>query len=298
MRTSFVAFGAYLGRVRSQTECDVWIDDPVEHRFSEQRLVTIDLARTPSAAIQGDIEWSQVQVEDHLNLGGLTELGPLWPEGKSVGSIYLARTFLESLPSPVPTTAIDGEPYELESVAYHPGTGDPRQGRRYHGFHAIALEWSGSRVLVDLYRPGTSRAIGPMTRVWIDLDAVTDTDAGPDRMTTLSPSRPAGALFVACDLVASWRAAASPRQVSAMPTGAGLPTSRWREAGLAAAAALSLAVGAANLVGASPSDDRESVRVSAAGTSAQSAASPTGDEGLYCTPTQVLLKLPASCGEG
>jgi hypothetical protein len=55
MRCVFVGTGAFLGRVDGETRCAFWCDEPSDHDFDPARLISIDLARTPSAAAAGEI---------------------------------------------------------------------------------------------------------------------------------------------------------------------------------------------------------------------------------------------------
>jgi hypothetical protein len=48
MRCIFVGTGGFLGRIDGETRCAFWADEPVDHGFDPERLITIDLARTPS----------------------------------------------------------------------------------------------------------------------------------------------------------------------------------------------------------------------------------------------------------
>src|SRR5438046_1185942 len=64
MRCVFVGTGGFLGRIDSETRCAFWTGEPVDHGFDPKRLITIDLARTPTAAAAGEISWDAVQLDD------------------------------------------------------------------------------------------------------------------------------------------------------------------------------------------------------------------------------------------
>ena len=64
MRCVFQAMAGFLGRVDSETRCAFWAEEPVDHGFDPGRLITVDLARTPSAAAAKQIGWDEVQVDD------------------------------------------------------------------------------------------------------------------------------------------------------------------------------------------------------------------------------------------
>ena len=64
MRSIFYLTGAFLGRVEGETRCAFWADDPSEHGFAAERLIGVDLGRTPNAASAGTIGWEEVEVDD------------------------------------------------------------------------------------------------------------------------------------------------------------------------------------------------------------------------------------------
>jgi hypothetical protein len=198
--------GACLGRIESETRCAFWGDEPTAHGFDAERLIRVDLARNPSAAIAGEIPWDAVEVDDSFNgPGGAvlgTTLGASWPELQLVGVVQLEHTFWRRLPDairpacpPVGATAHD---YEFMSVVYWPHTGDPRAGRRYCGHHAEILEERGGLARVAVYPPGTSqRARARPMNMWIDPASPEQCDAGKDSLTQIAIGGPkAGALYL------------------------------------------------------------------------------------------------------
>lgn len=233
MRTVFVGFCAYVGRIVNRTMCEVWTADPAERDFATEQLLAVDLNKNPSAAMKGAIDWADVEVDDHITTGGLTGIGPLWPEGASTGLVYLADRFLERLPVRPEPLEFDGEPYEQELVIYHPGAEDPRAGRRYRGFHAVVVERRGTSALVEVYPAMGSKSSPPFEARWLDLQSVAVCDAGVGSMTAIDRAGQ-GALFLESKLISEWgrRPPDDPPPVERKP-------SRKREAGLAAAAALS-----------------------------------------------------------
>ena len=87
MRCIFVGTGGFLGRIDGETRCAFWADEPVDHGFDPELLITVDLARTPSAAAAHEISWDEVEVDDCFtgpngNVNGTT-LGPV---GRNSGS--------------------------------------------------------------------------------------------------------------------------------------------------------------------------------------------------------------------
>jgi hypothetical protein len=198
-RTVFVGTPAFLGRIDGVTRCSFWTGEPVEHDFDPDRLISVDLARTPAAAAAGEIPWSDVDVDDCFSApdgdtGGST-LGPAWPELQLTGAVYLAATFVDRLPVPLGDFA--GEPFERQSVVYWPGTADPRAGNRYAGHCAEVREQRGTLALVAVHPPGRSAdpSSTPVT-MWLDLASPEHCDAGPDSLTTVGGDVTRGALFL------------------------------------------------------------------------------------------------------
>jgi len=204
VRTIFLGFGAYVGRIASQTRCELWTEDPTEHGFAADALIAVDLGKCTTAAMNGRIDWAEVEVDDHVNVGGLTGIGPLWPEGATLGAVYLADHFVKRLAVRPTLPVIDGEPYELKTVVYHPGTADPRAGRRYCGFHAKVLDRRGSHALVQIYPGGSSKSLPPLAARWIDLRSVEVCDVGASSMTAIG-AQDEGALFLEWELATTWR---------------------------------------------------------------------------------------------
>lgn len=208
MRSVFSMTGAFLGRVDGETRCAFWPDDPAEHGFDPSRLVAIDLARTPNAALAGTIPWEAIEVDDCVTgpngeLSGTT-LGPRWPEMQIAGVVLLEERFVRRLPEAIapacPPRGIGGRDYEYTSVLYWPGCDDPRAGRRYAGHHAEILEERGSLARVKLYPRGSSESPDvATTTMWIDLASPEQCDAGPESLTRIGAgARPkSGALFLA-----------------------------------------------------------------------------------------------------
>jgi hypothetical protein len=207
MRTTFLAVGAYLGRIESATRCAFWVEDPLDHDFDPARLVTVDLARTPRAAAAGRIPWDAVEVDDCFtatqgHIDGTT-LGPRWPEIQLAGVVGIERGFWERLPSPQrpggPIPGLPGREYEHTTAVYWPHTGDARAGKRYAGHHARIVEERGSLARVLVHPPGTSEVEGGQTfAIWLDLASPEQCDAGPRSSTDIGvgDAPKAGALFL------------------------------------------------------------------------------------------------------
>ena len=207
MRCVFVGTGGFLGRIDSETRGAFWTDEPVDHGFDPQRLITVDLARTPLAAAAGEIKWDDVEVDDCFSgpngvVGGTT-LGPRWPELRLEGLVYLERGFIGRLPAklrpPCPPAGLNGRVCEYITTVYWPHIDDPRAGRRFAGHYAEVLEERGTLARVKVYPPGSSERPNakPLT-MWIDLASPEHCDAGCDSLTEIgvgdAPKR--GALFL------------------------------------------------------------------------------------------------------
>ena len=207
MRSVFVGTGGFLGRIDGETRCAFWADEPTDHGFDPRRLITVDLARTPTAAAAREIGWDSVEVDDCFTgpngaVGGTT-LGPRWPELRLEGAVYLERGFLDALPAALrpacPPAGMSGRVCEYTTAVYWPHTPDPRAGRRYAGHYAEVLEERGTLARVAVYPPGGSeRPHARALTMWIDLASAEHCDAGPDSLTEIGTgdAPKSGALFL------------------------------------------------------------------------------------------------------
>src|ERR1044071_5876142 len=64
MRWVFRVTPGYVGPIHSETRIGFWPDEPGDHGFDPSLLITVDLARTPSAALRGEISHDAVEVDD------------------------------------------------------------------------------------------------------------------------------------------------------------------------------------------------------------------------------------------
>jgi len=207
MRCVFTGVAGFLGRIDSVTRCAFWTDEPTDHGFDPTRLVDVDLARTPSAALDERIPWTEVTVDDCFsgptgNVLGTT-VGPQWPELQIAGMLWLEEKFLRALPDrlrpPCPPVGAEARAYEFQTVVCWTGTGDPRAGNRYVGHHAKILEERGTLARVAVFPVGSSmRATARSTSMWIDLASAEQCDAGPNSLTQIGVGdrRKEGALFL------------------------------------------------------------------------------------------------------
>jgi hypothetical protein len=172
-RTVFYGFGAYIGAIKSATACDWWPDDPATLKFASSALIPTDLACNVTAVRNGKIGLGALQVDDHRIDGGMTTIGPLFPGGVTIGAVWLAETYYNTLgnrpPRQPPSYPIEAYDYELTSILYWDG---PLAGRRYHGFYAKIVSMNGTLSLVEIWNPGTGKAGGnPAGSWWLDLAA-------------------------------------------------------------------------------------------------------------------------------
>src|SRR5262249_15451849 len=182
-----MGLAGFLGRIETVTRCGLWTDEPTEHGFDAGRLIEVDLSRTPSAAVEEQIRWTEVEVDDCFsgptgNVLGTT-LGPQWPELQIAGMVWLEEKFLARLPDRLrptfPPPGPEGRGYEFQSVVYWTGTQDPRAGTRYMGHHARILEERGMLARVALFPPGSSmRPTAKPSTMWIDFASAEQCDVG------------------------------------------------------------------------------------------------------------------------
>jgi hypothetical protein len=206
MRWVFQGTGGFVGRIQSETRIAFWPDEPSDHGFDPTRLITVDLARTPSAAARGEISYDAVEVDDCFSgpngdVRGTT-LGPRWPEIQVAGAVYLERRFCERLPAglrpALPPKFMGGRAYEYLTALYWPNTDDPRAGKRYAGHHAELIEERAGLARVAVFPQGMSDRPGAEARtMWIDLGSAEHSDAGPHSLSEIGRGgRRTGALFL------------------------------------------------------------------------------------------------------
>jgi hypothetical protein len=187
-KVTFHGSPAWVGAIQSPTICDYWNNDPTQLNWDRSLLNTVDLSKTPSAALAGRIKSSQIEVDDHTGNGGRTTIGPLWPSGASIGACWISDHHIAKMVTKTRPTVATSNAYEYMTIQYF----DNEQGnRRFHGFHASVLQVNGGLSLVQIWNPGTGASGGaPAGTWWLDLAA----SAEPST-PALSPGKP-GALFL------------------------------------------------------------------------------------------------------
>jgi hypothetical protein len=187
-KVTFYGSPAWVGAIQSPTICEYWNNDPAQLNWDRSLLDTVDLSKTPSAALAGRIKSSQIEVDDHAGAGGRTTIGPLWPSGARIGAcwisdLHLARSLTKTRPP-----AANSNAYEYMTIQYF----DNEHGnRRFQGFHANVIQVNGGLSLVQIWNPGTGSTGGPPAGAWwLDLAVNADPETPP-----LVPGKPA-ALFL------------------------------------------------------------------------------------------------------
>lgn len=205
VKSVFYGFGAFVGRIEGETRCAFWSKNPVDVNFDPVLLVPVDLSRTPSAARERKIEWDEIQVDDHREDcdDGVTTIGPWFPDGKTTGGIYLAKSYWQKLrPEIRPEFPPDGDSraYEFMTVVYRDGTAHQRAGIRYHGYHAKIVTERGNSALVAVHHAGCSQSGDPPIECSFDLlspdcDAHVQ-DGGMTEIGLAPGKKKEGALFI------------------------------------------------------------------------------------------------------
>src|SRR5262249_43634724 len=125
-----------------------------------------------SAAIAGQISTSEIEVDDYVSNGGRTTIGPLWPNGKSIGACWVSSNYTAryagKAKAATPVT-LNGASHEHMTIQYFDGE---QQNRRFYGFQANLIQTNGSLSLVELWNPGSGGSGGASAgRWWLDLAA-------------------------------------------------------------------------------------------------------------------------------
>jgi hypothetical protein len=175
-RLEFYGFPAWVGTITSSTECAWWATDPSEVAWDPLALISINVTRTPSAALAGTIKSADIEVDDHTTQGGRNTIGPLWPGGAMIGGCWLRDTRWQAIDPryrpQFPSPNASGFGYEYTTVQYLDGE---QQNRRFYGFHARAVSTNSKLTLIELWNPGTGAASPtPAGSWWLDLAAVAD----------------------------------------------------------------------------------------------------------------------------
>ncbi len=208
VKSIFCACSAWVGRIDSETRCRFWSTHPAEINYDPALLTPVDLSRTPQCAREGRIDWDEIQVDDlgeKNDENGVTTIGPWFPDGRTSGGVYLAKSYRARLREQIrpefPPPGFPARDYEFMTVVYKHGTGNARAGNRYHGYHAkILKEGPGNTAYLAIYQPGRSKANDPPLDRTLDLGSL-DCDAhteegGLTEIAVGKGKRKEGALFI------------------------------------------------------------------------------------------------------
>lgn len=191
-RSVFYGVGAFIGSITGPTTCAFWPDDPNKLKWDPTLLVKVDLANNPEAVRQCKI--AQADVDDFAGYGsgGLTRVGPMFPGGATMGTLYLEESKCAALGVNDPTKG--ARAYEWMTVVYYDGA---LAGRRFHGFHGLVQNVIGNVAMVSLWARGTSAVAGqgPMGTYALDLSAHFHPSDGTVPMIPITKGTQ-GALFI------------------------------------------------------------------------------------------------------
>jgi hypothetical protein len=190
----FVGCPAFVGRVRSETECDFYVS---RSDFTESNAVAIDLRNN----VQDASSWDDVEVDANITADppGLTSLGPAFHGGSHKGVVYLEITAFQRLRNDGKLAAwppSEDELYQYQNVVRRNGTGTLK---RFHGFAAQVLEVNGTVARVAVYGVGAS---DPQRILWVDLGDPSVCDPPSAQLTTITPTVGSrGALFLSWEAI-------------------------------------------------------------------------------------------------
>jgi hypothetical protein len=166
-KVTFHGLPAWVGAIHGPTVCEWWDHDPGQRQWDHSQLHRVDLAKTPSAALAGQIPVSQVEVDDHATKGGRTTIGPLFPGGTMIGALWVSESYLAA-------NQLTAPGHEFQLIQYFDGE---QQNRRFYGFQGSVLQTQAHLSLVQLWHPGTGTGAGtapPAGTWWLDLGAHAD----------------------------------------------------------------------------------------------------------------------------
>jgi hypothetical protein len=191
-RITFYGFGAFVGNIKGATQVEWFPDDPATLNWAAGALIATDLSKNITAARNG-MPIADIQVDDHRTDGGLTTVGPRFPQGTMVGGIWLRDTIWNNLPNqPKHPCTANAEAYELTTHVYLDG----QNIRRFHGFHGKIVGTQGPLTHVLIWSRGRGRVPGekPLGPFWLDLAQVAH-PVGPGG-TEIGPNKQEGAVYL------------------------------------------------------------------------------------------------------
>lgn len=178
-KVTFHGLPAWVGAIHGPTVCDWWNQDPAQVKWNRSLINTIDLAKTPSAALAGRITPAEIEVDDFTAHGGRTTIGPIFPGGTMIGACWVSDNYLTRLggrlQAGIPSGG-SGHAYEYMTIQYFGEQGN----RRFLGYHARLTQAQNHLSLVEIWNPGTGAgAARPAGSWWLDLAASADPNTPP-----------------------------------------------------------------------------------------------------------------------
>ncbi len=201
-RSIFYGFPAFVGTMTGSTQCSFWPVSPDSINWDPTKLIPIDLGKNPQAHRSGTITPVQIQTDDFFSnaIPGMNTIGPMWPDGVTIGGCWLESTVWAALPAtnkpPRVPTNMQCYDYELSTVFYWDGA---LANRRFHGFHAQITQEKGTQALCQVWAAGTSEVPGqnPVGTWWLNLPTVAHpVEAGFTSIGTGTGVAKVGALFL------------------------------------------------------------------------------------------------------
>jgi len=185
----FYGFAAWVGSMTSPTRCNWWPDDPNNFPtpWDPTKLIPTDLGMTLTKSVPP----ASAQVDD-----GMTTIGPWWPQGATVGALFLAKPYYDGLAAGIKPARIPpkggGHDYEYSSVVYYAGENG---NRRFNGLYARVAAISGTLTQLQIWNPGTGNTAAPAAGTWwIDLRA--STDPASSAINATSPVNTTGSIYI------------------------------------------------------------------------------------------------------
>ncbi|MBA3397956.1 MAG: hypothetical protein H0T89_35355 [Deltaproteobacteria bacterium] len=203
-RSIFYGFGAWIGQLHGPTRCSWWPNDPNDPsiNWDPQKLISSDLDANPHAIRTRGLARAQLEVDDKPGHGGLTRLGPTFPLGSLINSIWLEQSKYDVLPPvrkpPRVPPNMQCRDYELCTVLYWDDQASPLANRRFWGLHAEIVSEQGANALVSIWPPGRSQVPGqlPLGAWWLDLSVVAHPIEAGLTQIGVGPAAKQGALFL------------------------------------------------------------------------------------------------------
>lgn len=180
-RYDFHGCAAYLKQVLGKYACEVWLSKAAAEAYDPAAAVKLDLARTPRKAAAGEAE-----VDDYVDDGGATTLGPCWPDSAAGGgyghaaeaAVFVHEARWQAYRAQGLIEVPDGEADCQTQVRVYV---DHRDGavvaiRRYYGFLATVTKVGDTLMSVEVHQL-TDAIDGPGRAMNVEVDNRKECDA-------------------------------------------------------------------------------------------------------------------------